>query len=135
MFTPERNQVLLIQKDRPDWQVGKYNGIGGKIELGELPLHAMLREFEEEVGICTLTSHWEHFATTEGENCRVHCFRAFSDKVHDYQQMESEVPQLLYVPLLNEYPTVPNVQWLVPMALSTNELFTINCKKQGVTNA
>lgn len=31
-FNRERTKIVLILKNRPDWQKGKYNGIGGKIE-------------------------------------------------------------------------------------------------------
>jgi 8-oxo-dGTP pyrophosphatase MutT (NUDIX family) len=42
--------VILIRKNRPDWQAGKLNGVGGRIEEGETPMQAMIREFEEETG-------------------------------------------------------------------------------------
>lgn len=48
MFDHEEKHVLLIWKNRPKWQAGKLNGIGGKIEAGETPLQAMEREFTEE---------------------------------------------------------------------------------------
>jgi 8-oxo-dGTP pyrophosphatase MutT (NUDIX family) len=30
-------EVLLIEKQKPAWQRGKLNGVGGKIEPGENP--------------------------------------------------------------------------------------------------
>lgn len=47
-FDRSREHVWLIRKARPDWQAGKLNGIGGKVEPGESVLQAMRREFEEE---------------------------------------------------------------------------------------
>lgn len=35
-------------KNKPDWQKGCLNGIGGKIEEGEKPIDAVFRELEEE---------------------------------------------------------------------------------------
>jgi hypothetical protein len=29
MFSPDHQVVLLVKKNRPDWQAGRYNGAGG----------------------------------------------------------------------------------------------------------
>jgi 8-oxo-dGTP pyrophosphatase MutT (NUDIX family) len=42
------NYVVLIEKNRPDWQKNKLNGIGGKVEEGETGQDAMTREWVEE---------------------------------------------------------------------------------------
>lgn len=59
-FRVDKNEkhVLLMEKNRPIWQCGKLNGIGGHIE-NELPEQAMVREFFEEAGIQTKESDWE----------------------------------------------------------------------------
>lgn len=51
IFSLDRQSVLLIRKNRPQWQLGKLNGIGGEIEKGETPHAAMTRECAEECGI------------------------------------------------------------------------------------
>ena len=43
-------QVLLAMKKR-GFGIGKYNGVGGKLEPGETIQQAAIRECEEEVGI------------------------------------------------------------------------------------
>jgi len=58
--------VVLIQKSKPDWQRGKWNGIGGSIEEGETPMDAMLREFREEAHIRTIASQWTELFTLSG---------------------------------------------------------------------
>lgn len=55
-FSPTFSHVLLLWKNRPAWQAGKLNGIGGKIEEGETAEEAMAREFTEETGIVTGTA-------------------------------------------------------------------------------
>ena len=47
-------KVLLVEKDRPAWQSGKLNLVGGKIEEGETPEQAALRELKEEAGLLPL---------------------------------------------------------------------------------
>jgi len=53
---PEDVYVVLIRKSKPLWQVERLNGIGGKIEPGELPINAMAREWYEETG--TMWTSW-----------------------------------------------------------------------------
>jgi len=43
------NNILLALKKR-GFGEGKYNGVGGKLEKGETPEEAMIRECEEEIG-------------------------------------------------------------------------------------
>ena len=53
VLSPDRSQVLLIHRNaRPDDQhLGKYNGLGGKIERDEDVVACMRREIREEAGI------------------------------------------------------------------------------------
>ena len=44
------NSILLAMKKR-GFGSGKYNGIGGKIEKGETPDEAMIRETKEEIKV------------------------------------------------------------------------------------
>ncbi len=44
------NQILLARKKR-GFGEGKYNGVGGKLEKGETPEMAMLRETKEEISV------------------------------------------------------------------------------------
>ncbi len=54
--------VLLIRKNRPEWQAGLLNGIGGHVDVDEdMCIHAMVREFREETGIETSVRDWQHF--------------------------------------------------------------------------
>lgn len=53
VLSPDRSQVLLIHRNaRPDDQhLGKYNGLGGKLEADEDVVAGMRREIREEAGI------------------------------------------------------------------------------------
>lgn len=65
LFNRDMTEVALILKTKPEWQAGKLNGIGGKVELGELPHYAMAREFYEETGLCTDPAAWARCLTMQ----------------------------------------------------------------------
>lgn len=47
VFDEDFSHVLMIDRSKDPYQ-GLMNGIGGKVEPGEAPLTAMIREFNEE---------------------------------------------------------------------------------------
>ncbi len=59
VFSPDLSEVYLIRKNRPEWQAGFLNGIGGKVEEGEAEEQAMAREAWEESGY---DGEWIHYA-------------------------------------------------------------------------
>lgn len=119
LFTDDGQFVVLVQKNKPEWQRGLWNAIGGKVEDGETPLECMRREFKEE---CVFGAHelrWEQFATLRGADWEVHFFRAFhpirwhwTDKNYG---LETEVVKIWNVRHLPG--VIPNLHYLVPMAL------------------
>ena len=115
LFSFDRRRVLLIQKNRPRWQAGKLNGVGGKIEAGETPLDAMRREFREEAGIDGLT--WEEFATLGGPDFKVHFFAAFGDQISTARQTTDECLIVARVTTIQTLAVIPNLRVLIPLAL------------------
>lgn len=111
MFNPSRDLVLLIEKDRPAWQAGKLNGVGGKLEDGEDPMVAMVREFREETGIETSPEAWglRLFIEDLRTNAEIYTFTTVG-KIEDAKQMESEKPVIVEVDNLPEN-VVPNLKW------------------------
>jgi 8-oxo-dGTP diphosphatase len=53
VLSPDRRQVLLIHRNRrpDDPHLGKYNGLGGKLEVGEDVVTGLRREVREESGL------------------------------------------------------------------------------------
>ncbi|MET1163396.1 MAG: 8-oxo-dGTP diphosphatase [Pseudoxanthomonas sp.] len=53
ILSPDRSQVLLVHRNarQDDQHLGKYNGLGGKIERDEDVVTGMRREIREEAGI------------------------------------------------------------------------------------
>jgi len=118
LFTDDELEVLLIEKNRPEWQRGKHNAIGGRIEPGETPLEAQRREFKEEVGLEIYD--WKLFVTLVGDGFKVYFFYAHASlNVFGMAQCRTDemVKRFLICEAL-EQPIVPNVSWLIPMALS-----------------
>lgn len=53
VLSPDRSHVLLIHRNarKDDQHLGKYNGLGGKLEPDEDVARGMIREIREEAGI------------------------------------------------------------------------------------
>jgi 8-oxo-dGTP diphosphatase len=53
VFDKKNNSTLMIYRNKKqnDFHEGKWNGLGGKFELGESPEECAIREIEEESGL------------------------------------------------------------------------------------
>lgn len=124
LFDASETFVALVRKQKPEWQKGLLNAIGGKIEGAEQPIHAMRREFLEETGL--LVENWQLFARLSGEDWRVWFYRANTNSdcnVLGVQSMEIEkieVHTTMDV-FYRHVPTIPNLRWLVPMAMLSSK--------------
>ncbi len=123
MFNEKRDGVVLIEKKKPVWQAGLLNGVGGSIERLELPREAMIREWEEETG--TQHKNWQAFARlTVPNHARVYFSRAFDDgcflRAATQPTLAHEPERIVRLALdvLAYSGTIPNLRWLIPMALS-----------------
>lgn len=120
-FSEDLSTVVLIHKQRPAWQNGLLNGVGGKIETGESSIAAMVREFEEETGVATMPSDWECVSTIESDEWWMYVFFCKSDAyVRAAQTTEEEEIVKLPVNRLYFVPTITNLRWLIPMMLDEN---------------
>lgn len=116
-FTMDRHRVLLIEKRRPAWQAGLWNGIGGKIEAGETPLQAMSREAVEEAGIKVA---WSPLATLRGDGFLIHVFQAFNDNIMSAESRTDERVSIHGLSYLKLIPAPRNIPLLVALALDTS---------------
>ncbi len=135
LFSEDRNKVVLIRKTHPEWQAGKLNGPGGKVEESdETPRMAMSREFNEEVGVKIPWFSWSLFCSIQGTNghyagepghqedekFQVDFFYCFGDNLSNLniETDREEKIEIIEVSDLSNQLTVSNCQWLVPMALT-----------------
>lgn len=119
-FSEGRDRVALIQKERPPWQRGSLNGIGGHIEeYDENPHAAMVREFQEETG--ALIPKWESFASMGNDKWSVIVYRAFMVDLDELKTTTDEEVMIVEVSNLFGYVLVANLHWLIPLALDRSE--------------
>lgn len=116
LFDSALHNVLLIEKQKPEWQVGMLNAIGGKIEGDELPMDAMDREFQEET-TCDEPLGWVQFCALNGLDWECFFFAASTGSPLD--EIKSRESEQVAVCDSTERADdmIPNLHWLLPMAV------------------
>jgi 8-oxo-dGTP diphosphatase len=123
LFDPTFKTVALITKNKPDWQKGKLNGIGGKIEGVEIPNTTMQREFQEETGLLIDKYKWTPLAELRDGDAKIYFFYSTSSKIEDVMSMEDEPIALYDVTAIPSLNTIPNLAWLIPMCLDKDHSY------------
>lgn len=117
-FTCDRKGVLLVRKNKPDWQAGKLNAIGGKVKDAETFDKAMCREFLEETTLDYSLKDWESFCYLRHSNNRVMFYRAFNDIIINAPETNDVGEQLEFCAARRLPPNIiNNLHWLIPLAL------------------
>lgn len=123
LFTKDKSYITLIEKRRPAWQEGLYNGVGGHVECLETNYQAMAREFHEETGLGLLPSEWDWFLRLTYPEARVDFFRTFQhDSIyaaaHRNQMTDERVVNVEVAhALMPHTPLIPNLRWIIPFAI------------------
>jgi 8-oxo-dGTP diphosphatase len=116
VFNPSRDKVILVRKNRPAWQKGFLNGVGGHIEPGEEPDAAIIREFEEETGVKIVD--WRAYCEISGADWICYFYYAISDYAcREYKTMTDEEIVTIPTDKLFEHQVIENLRWLIPMCL------------------
>lgn len=127
-FNAGMTYVALVKKTHPEWQAGKWNGVGGKLEPGESPLEAMRREFSEGCSIQTVD--WDLFVMLSGvtdafEGWEVSFFWSFIRdgdwKTGTNYGLTEERVEIIPTEWLNRGPafvTIDNIPFLIEIARS-----------------
>jgi len=112
ILSPDRKKTLLVHRNKRDndQHLGKYNGLGGKMEPGEDVFQCLAREIREEAGLVCVetvlrgTINWTGFGPN-GEDWLGFIFRIDRFKGEPHQTNEEgdlswvEVDRLLELPM------------------------------------
>jgi 8-oxo-dGTP diphosphatase len=119
IFTPGFEQVLLVHKNRPEWQKGLLNGVGGKIEEGEESVDCMVREVREETKLETQAKDWHFYAKIQNAERFVDFYACiYSGNITDAQTTTDEPVAWFPVSALPEN-VIFNLRWLIPLAIDS----------------
>lgn len=123
MFSGDFKRVALIRKNRPTWQKGSLNGIGGKVEELESFYEAMVREFREESGY--ESESWTYRGLLKGIDAAnkeseyaLSVFTSVDDE--GLEKLTSTTDEKVNVFLIEDLPylkLIHNLEWLIPMLL------------------
>jgi 8-oxo-dGTP diphosphatase len=130
-FDWKRENIVLIEKQKPDWQKGKLNGVGGKLETTDSSIHdAMVREFFEETGVLTQKQDWTHYATMSFDNdimtgsAEIYVFRMRNNEALQCSTYEEEEVKIIPIDKVYNEPLMHNLHILIPLALQKEFGFT-----------
>lgn len=127
VFDEDAIELVLVRKAKPDFQAGKLNGIGGKIEYGESPYQAMVREGVEEAG---REFNWQYFTKLVFDSGAMYCYWAkarlddlpFENDVGEPYEFYLAASICGTTPGTDRYgdpECMSNIPWLVAMAIES----------------
>lgn len=135
-FMFDDKYILLIKKNRPEWQKDKLNGIGGHIKEGESSIKAMVREFAEETGVSTHMHEWTYMGRmfrNGSEEFEVDVFRMKVPDVRGFLQKRAisywkPTDEYTYIVEINAvlgtaFRQISNLKWLILMCVDDNDGF------------
>jgi len=123
-FDADRHNVVLIRKLRPPRHRGLLNGVGGKVNDNERPVHAMKREFLEETGV--LVEEWDPFGLITARDGMIMIFKSFTDDMRRAETKTDEAVVLMHVTEVAASPPslfVTHVPGIIQMALNGQTAF------------
>jgi len=136
LFNQTKTKVVLLEKKHgPPCVVGKWNGVGGKIEDGESPASAMAREFKEEAGQPIGAHNWNHFCTLKSDVHQVHFFAAFVPQfILDGCSAQEDEPVDVFD--IHDLPDelMHNIRWMIPFVLDDQVQHDLGLLKLNYTD-
>jgi len=134
VFNYDLSSVLLMHKNRPAWQNGLVNGLGGKVDEGEDTYTTVSREIEEESGLEIPKESWVKAGRVYSDSFEMDVFGyIYEGGMSDATTKENEPIEWFKVADLPSN-TIENVPWLIHITfdkLKNNnfELFEVKYKK------
>jgi len=125
VFDRALETVLLIEKNRPAWQAGSLNGLGGSVNNEEPMRYAVTREVLEESGLYYPQAEWTDvmrevvFNPATGRRAIIGVFAA----VHELEQFNpvsktDEQVRLVRVKDIKQFKLVRGVQGYVQLSIN-----------------
>lgn len=115
---PHSSDILVVLKNKPAWQKGRFNLVGGKIEEGETPIQAAERELMEEAGLRPASSSTLMGKIT-GSWGNVYCVRIpVFDREISQGPNETEIVAWVDWHELRQHPLlIPNLRVILPLCM------------------
>ena len=125
IFNEDLSKVVLIRKNKPDWQKGHLNGIGGKVEHNENSWECIIREIYEESNL----KFDQKDLKFSGE---INSFSSWSVDVFSIKTTDeylnstlktktNEIVGIYDIEHLDNLNLLPSVKYLIPMVLGLYE--------------
>jgi 8-oxo-dGTP diphosphatase len=114
-FDNNLENIVLILKNRPEWQKGKYNFPGGHTEENEIGIDCIIREFREECNI--ITKDWIHIGNIKNkDNYIVEIFTL----MQNFKNIKTMTDEKIEIFNINNLPTniISNLNYLIPFAFN-----------------
>lgn len=137
-FIIENDLVLMINRNKKPW-MGRWNGVGGKIEQDETPLESIKREIFEETKINPekLDIIYKGIVTwndeTFGDCFGLYLFLAYPKSNLDFKYPEKtdegilDLKPLAWVNDLSNAGVCDNIPYFLPLAIKSDELYEYSC--------
>lgn len=115
------NDLLLVLKNTPQWQNGRLNLPGGKVEEGETPFNATVRELKEETGYDPICAP-EKMGEIHDGDAIIHCFRTFVQSEVKLAPQSSETELVAWYEMTDGFmefaSLIPNLRVIIPLMAS-----------------
>lgn len=126
-YCERHNEILIVNKDRPDWMKGRINLPGGKIDPEDAgPLAAAIRELKEESGLDPLLDpsypeEAEEVGLVLGNGFKIHIVKIEVDYSLPIEPRPGETEIVEWVPWYNlrhNPRLMPNLRVIIPLLLA-----------------
>lgn len=134
LFSSDFSQVLLIRKQKPDWQKGKLNFPGGKTEIDESPYDCISREFNEECDLFIPGNDWRFIGEIiNAGNYSVDILTSTYTDPSSQGFVTSMTDEKVQWGNANKLPpdVISNLRWLVPFAKNIHQQGNVDALIKG----
>lgn len=112
------NEVVVLKKQKPEWQNGLINLPGGKIEPGEWIAEAAARELKEETGL-DVKDQVEPYGILYDELSRIYCCRAVVNRGQPLTGTDQEPAWWgNWIDLSGDPRLIPNLKVIIPLLVT-----------------